>query len=163
VLINNPRPENPEWRYKLAGLEGGLRKRVRADAQLNPQWTRDQGYGFTKRHFIAPEHEWIDLDDTQVAAAMTETIRLWQQRDKKKPDDLQPTAPSGKGARVVRPKTNGLLLLYQIQPDPDFRENGEPPLTAFAISFPDSDTARAVKYKINQVYAKQLWDPGIDD
>jgi hypothetical protein len=82
----------------------------------------------------------------------------------------------GEYIREVRSSSNGLLLLYPIDPvflsarirkpearykemvkaDPDFELKS--PLIGFAISFPRSPTAEPISYRINTVYSEQEKD-----
>ena len=60
---------------------------------------------------------------------------------------------NGLVARVLRPKTNGLLLIYTIFPtDKRKRWQLDVPFIGLALSFPASHTARSVDYKVNRIW-----------
>ncbi|MCY3837264.1 MAG: Z1 domain-containing protein [Gammaproteobacteria bacterium] len=112
---------------------------------------------------MSPRDEAIDLDDAEWNAALRRSIdRADRER---KP---QPRAPSGPDIRHVRGfgapgvpgrPDRGLLFLYMI--DPRLAEAGfaddTPAVAAFAISFPSSNRAERVEYKVNNVMWEQ-WE-----
>lgn len=80
--------------------------------------------------------------------------------------------PNGRIVRELRPKSRGLLLIYPLrQPEivPEDKElsrpaeptgldpNG-PPIIGLAFSFPTSETAVRVEYRVNRV-----WDAMLED
>jgi Z1 domain len=69
---------------------------------------------------------------------------------------------NGEVARNLRPKTNGLLLIYPIVPDKRWLEH-EQPFMGLAFSFPSSHTARAVDYKVNKVWQATFHDEDYTD
>ena len=93
---------------------------------------------------------------------------------------VQATIPSGVVTRELRPKTNGLLLIYPLmQPDkvnklemngvivsPD-EETGldpfGPPVIGLALSFPTSESATRVEYQVTKRWNKTLVDDGDSD
>jgi hypothetical protein len=118
-------------------------------------------YTLSKQHLISPDHELIDLDDDELKVALEKTTEAWAQSSKKNKSETAPKRPSGKGARAARPEDRGLLLLYQIVPkSPDRREDTSLPVTAFAISFPASENAQSVQYKVNNVYWEEEFGGG---
>ena len=73
----------------------------------------------------------------------------------------EPTTPDGRAVRAVRPKENGLLLLYPLDPN---RANFEPgfggwekPIMAFAASFPASSNSEVVSYAVDHL-ALERWN-----
>ena len=112
---------------------------------------------------MSPRDEAIDLDDAEWNAALRRSIDR-ADRDRKP----QPRAPSGPDIRHVRGfgapgvpgrPDRGLLFLYMIDPrlaDAGFADD-TPPVAAFAISFPGSDRAERVEYKVNNVMWEQ-WE-----
>ena len=79
---------------------------------------------------------------------------------------------NGRVVRELRPKTNGLLLIYPLiyPPDPQSKSEGQQaqtsgdsqdprgPIIGLAISFPASDTVDGVEYRVNRV-----WDSEIEE
>lgn len=73
---------------------------------------------------------------------------------------------NGRVIRELRPKTMGLLLVYPLIP-PSTVKDGEtstptglsedgPPIVGVALSFPASDTASRVEYRVNRVWSSEL-------
>jgi len=59
--------------------------------------------------------------------------------------------------RNIRPKTNGLMLIYVIE-DPDSGQEDAKvslPFVGFAISFPQNTGEKTVKYVVNNIYYRQ--------
>jgi hypothetical protein len=54
--------------------------------------------------------------------------------------------------REKRSAKNGFLLLYPLDPA---EINSNIPVVGFAISFPTSNTARRIEYKVNNIYWEQ--------
>ena len=148
VLVNNKgNAKSPEKSYDLGNtLQGGLT--YRDDFTPGASF-----YTLRKRHLIDPKHELLDLDDDRMDEALKQTIGVWEKSTRKKEDDKQPDHPSGKSARNVRDPGCGLLLFYPITPDDlAARSTGDPFFSAFAISFPKSESGRTVTYTVNNVY-----------
>lgn len=63
--------------------------------------------------------------------------------------------PNGRVVRELRPKTHGLLLIYPIL-DPRRAEDTNaapgPPVVGIALSFPVSNTATSIEYRVNRVW-----------
>ena len=112
---------------------------------------------------MSPRDEAIDLDDAEWNAALRRSIARADRE--RKP---QPRAPSGPDVRHVRGfgapgvpgrPDCGLLFLYMIDPrlaGAGFADD-TPAVAAFAISFPSSNRAERVEYKVNNVMWEQ-WE-----
>ena len=117
-----------------------------------------------------PSDEAIDLDYPAWKKAFDWTLAEW------KPDLARnrvtpPARPSGKRIRDVRglgrgdikaAPERGVLLLYPLNPEEVSKELSEPmsePIMAFAISFPSSDSAVKVAYKVDHLKWKQEYGP----
>jgi hypothetical protein len=157
VLVNNR--NNQEDAKKSHDFGGGLvvGLRERNNAIQDPA---SPHYRIIKDHWISPEDELLDLDKTQLATALEHTIALWE-KSTKKDKSKQPDEPTGKGARNARSAEKGLLLVCAIAPDLNGRRVADPIYTAFAISFPASDSGKAVTYTVNNVYSDEYG--GIDE
>jgi hypothetical protein len=57
--------------------------------------------------------------------------------------------------RNARPAKKGLLLICAIAPDMTTRKPEDAIYTAFAISFPASNSGQAVTYTVNNVYSDE--------
>jgi hypothetical protein len=80
--------------------------------------------------------------------------------------------PNGRIVRELRPKSRGLLLIYPLVQQAEVPEDSKvgrtaeptgmnpdgPPVIGVALSFPTSDTAIGVEYRVNKV-----WDSKIED
>ena len=105
---------------------------------------------------VSPDDEGIDIKDPdKYEEALYRTIIERKRKDK----DVGPrTKPVGWSYRVVRPATNGLLLIYPIDPK-EYSDVDDVPLYALAISFPGSDKAKPVNYVVNQTYYESTLEP----
>ena len=158
VLVNNKdNLGNPATAYDFGdGILVGLRERNNAVADpTSPQ------YRIIKDHWISPDDEWLDLDEAQIAAAIGHTKDLWQRSTKKNKGEKEPDRPTGKAVRNARAAEKGLLLICAIAPDMATRTAEDPIYTAFAISFPASNSGQAVTYTVNNVYSDEYG--GIDE
>lgn len=74
---------------------------------------------------------------------------------------------NGAVARHLRPRTNGLLLIYPVKPTKTStgrdRWPSDPPFMGLAFSFPSSHTARAVDYRVNKVWQSTFHDEDYTD
>lgn len=131
----------------VCGLPVGLLKR-------QPFPPKQQSDRYTIRRLVSPSDERTDLDDAQIAAALDATREKWLAKPEKEKEGKQlPDSPGGREIRAERGKENGLLLLYPLNPAASL----SPPLKArvvmgLAISFPASDTAEEIIYRVNRIY-----------
>ena len=114
---------------------------------------------------MSPRDEAIDLDQDSWKAALKMTRDAWHADPGRREDAEQPDVPNGPAVRKVRGfgapgirahPERGLLFLYGL--DPHEAEAGlsedAPPIVAFAVSFPGSNSGTKVEYKVNNV----LWE-----
>lgn len=91
--------------------------------------------------------ELIDLTDEEII----KKVNIWQSRDKAsiKLRDLH--------SRQIRNKSKGLITFYIIEPLNKEKAviQLEHPLVGFMVSFPRSAAAKTVKYRVNNVWAKE--------
>ena len=158
--IKRQNEQNELTSWSVALVSSGL-----ADAQDLTTWFEGYSVGaierkyfgekidnrYTVRRLVSPTDEARDLSEGARALALEYTIEDWRKskRTNKPPDP--PTTVSGRGIRKARDKRHGLLLLYPL----DGRVAGTAdhhPVVAMAISFPDSDTAKAIEYTVNNVF-----------
>lgn len=117
-----------------------------------------------------PSDEAIDLDYPAWKKALDWTLAEW------KPDPARnrvtpPTRPGGKKIRDVRglgkdeikaAPERGVLLLYPLAPDVEGKfitDGWDEPIMAFAISFPSSNSAVKVEYKVDHLLWEQEYGP----
>lgn len=104
-------------------------------------------YLIRKSHIISPNDEFIDLTESEIAAAKEATRRLWREKGK----EGEPKRLNGDWVRnQIRKPDKVLLLLYFLDPEGAgiFADTG--PIVGFAISFPGSERDDAVSYAVHQ-------------
>ena len=123
-----------------------------------------QNYELAKAHIIGNFHEYIDLSNPQLEQAFKDTSKD-RIEDGKNPETEH---PSPLRIRKNRSDTNGLLLIYPLNPKPI--ENRDPysavPIIGLAISFPYINGEEEVPYAVNKVFSDNLNYPeelDIDD
>jgi hypothetical protein len=148
-------PESPT----ISGIKFGLTSRT--GLEVTPA-------RYAVRRIGSPRHEILNLQ--QGTEEWDELLRLtteaWQASTRKKKAANPPSVPSGLFERHSRPATQGLLIIYPLDPkramtgcegrDPDPKEvlDGHTPLVGFLISLPASTNAEPVSYQVNRVF----WD-----
>ena len=125
--------------------------------------THDDRYSIGR--LMSPRDEAIDLDEDAWKAALQVTRAAWHADPGRREDVEEPDTPNGPAVRRVRGfgapgvkahAERGLFCVYGL--DPQEAEAGfpddTPPIAAFAISFPGSNSGTKVEYKVNNV----LWE-----
>lgn len=108
---------------------------------------------------VNPPDEWIDFSKDQYQDALEKTQRKWTEDPGTR--KTMPSEPSGPVVRRCRPVTDGLLLIYPLEPvsstlrgdDTDVTHR---PIMGFAVSFPWSPDAPMVDYVVNQRFISEL-------
>jgi hypothetical protein len=118
---------------------------------------------------VSPRDETVDLSSEEWNAALDLTREAWTRDAARRRTAEEPDAPSGPAIRKVKgtgahgrePAGTGLLLLYFIDPRPEWTglPAGAPDIAAFAVSFPGSDAGVKVEYKVNNVLWEQEYGP----
>ena len=139
ILISNKRANN---KASIANKKIGLIQRKPAKSSNHEE------YRIRKSRLLSPTDEWLDLPKPIRNEIMKETREL---RKKSGKPISSSNTPNGKIIREKRFSSNGLLLLYPLDPtDID----SEIPIIGFAISFPSSNTAQTIEYKVNEIYSE---------
>lgn len=119
---------------------------------------------------LSPRDEAIDLDDAAWTAALKITRDAWKADAARLRDLGEPESPNGPAIRKIRGfgadgvsahPERGVLLLYALDPlkaGPEFPSN-TPPVIAFGVSFPGSNSGQKVEYKVNNVLWEQEYGP----
>lgn len=119
---------------------------------------------------MSPRDEAIDLDETAWEAALAATRESWHADPARLRESKEPDAPNGPAVRKIRGfgaegvaahPERGVLLLYALDPlkaDAGF-PTGTPPIIAFGVSFPGSDSGLKVEYKVNNILWEQEYGP----
>ena len=120
-------------------------------------------YFIRKNHIVGNQQdEFVDIDDSLLADALKTTIKMKNNDGKEWKNDY----PAPEIVRKqFRPKTNPLLIIYPLNPIfanvkdkkgnivPNtivYTENDEP-IVGFAISFPNTNSGKAIAYCVNNV------------
>lgn len=140
ILISNQRAKNTR---NIAGHKVGLIQRKKADSSTSEE------YRLRKSRLLSPTDEWLDLPQPIRDSILDETRRL---REKAGKPPSSSKTPNGRVIREKRSAKNGFLLLYPLDPA---EINSNIPVVGFAISFPTSNTARRIEYKVNNIYWEQ--------
>jgi Z1 domain len=148
ALISKNKAENT---HIISGLEVGLTQRKNDAASSLPE------YRLPKSRLLNPPDEMLDLPQS----IQEEIINITEQRKREagKPEGKSKT-PDGKVIREKRNSRNGLLLLYPLDPK---AINAEIPIIGFGISFPSSNSAKSVEYKVNNIYWEQEFVDSYED
>lgn len=116
-------------------------------------------YEVSRSHIIDPKHEIVDFDinSYEYNDALRQTIEDWQNSTRKRKRPSPPENPSGKNIRAKRMATEGLLLIYPLDPKPLGWEDSriEEPIIGYAISFPKNDLDKKITYSVNQVFLNE--------
>lgn len=120
---------------------------------------------------MSPRDETIDLEENEWIAALAATRDAWHADPARlKGGKEPPDAPNGPSIRKIRGfgadgvpahPEKGLLLLYVLDPqraDAGF-PGDTPPVVAFGVSFPGSNSGVKVEYKVNNVLWEQEYGP----
>lgn len=75
----------------------------------------------------------------------------------------RPTRPTALAERFTRSTSEGYLMLYPIDPVSLDSPEDSTPFVGFAASFPSSEIAPSVDYKVNSVYWDQLFEEAETD
>jgi hypothetical protein len=109
-------------------------------------------YAIKKGQILSPKHEWIDLTEIEKQKAWDMMRNDPKQKDT---DFSKIKTPGGPYIRNSRHPTKGLLLIYPLDPRPvgfDYT------IAGLAFSFPYSENATTVRYKVNNIYWEQEFD-----
>jgi len=131
-------------RFEIGGHEVGLTKR-------SPAGPEPHRYCLNKGRLLSPEDEALDLSKSEKAEALRRSPQTRSGRP--------PTRPSPEAIRSIRAQTNGLLLIYPLDPS---AAGAGVPFMGFFLSFPQSATARPIGYRVNKV-SEADWEAEFGD
>lgn len=159
VCITNSNTREEDKVHITEKVKVGLsfRKDTTKDSTSGVYDGESEWYEITKAHIIGNFHEFIDLNDTQLSIAIKQT-----QEDK----ELQGLKgkkveqPSTLRIRTNRSESNGLLLIYPLDPKPDLTQPpySTDPIIGLAISFPYIKDDNKIEYAVNKVFEEALMD-----
>lgn len=139
----------------IAGLPIGLT--WRSDDSQNHVNKTDTIY-LIRNNLITETDQDVDLTDDEKKLALKLTRENWKPSAR---SSIPPTETSPKQVRNARNKKKGLLLIYIFQSGTLDGGNRKPyngKYLGYAISFPGSDTARPVEYRVDEVYLRNDLD-----
>lgn len=162
--------ELTQWDVVLIGGGEGKELNLGNNIHLNMFKRAMKGVYEPNRYSIgrlmSSRDEAIDLDESAWNAALALTRKAWHADPARRRSKEEPDVPNGPAIRRIRGfgddgvpahPERGVLFVYAIDPmmdtDAKFKE-GTPPIIAFGISFPGSNSGRKVEYKVNNV----LWE-----
>ena len=108
-----------------------------------------------RNNLITETDQDVDLNEEQKSRALEGTINSWKPN---KRSTTPPTEPSPVWIRKCRDKKNGLLMIYLFKSGKSDRTAYDDIYLGYAISFPESATARPVEYKVDEVYLRNEFD-----
>jgi hypothetical protein len=121
--------------FELGGYKVGLTRR-------SPTAKEGSRYCLNKGRLLSPPDELLDLTENEIKRALE--LAPYNSKTGEPLERPQPGA-----IRQVRPKEKGLMLIYPLDPS----EVGmTTPIMGLFFSFPASDTARLIGYKVNNIY-----------
>lgn len=138
--------------FQMLGLDVGMIRR----SPFPHDQQRSGSYQI--KQLISPPDEWVDLTAEEKAQALAATIRNWEADKRKNKRKECPTVIGRREAREARDKGRAVLLLYPLDP----RERGlpetAPVVFGLGISFPKSDTAKDITYKVTNIFRERGGD-----
>jgi hypothetical protein len=129
-------------------------------------WHYNQNRGkdlskYTIRRLVSPLDEGIDVGATAYAKALEETIKAWTKDKGRSRRVNPPDDPSGISLRRQRPESDGVLLIYPLDPaEAEIADNQNSPVFGFAISFPNIENDEKASYMVNNIYYDQEYGQG---
>ena len=138
--------------YSIAGKQIGLSWRTDQDAD---KLDNDTIY-LISNNLITETDQDVDLTREEKEKALRETIAHWTPSGR---STNPPSTPSPVWIRKCRSKKKGLLMIYLFESGKSDRSvTYDDVYLGYAISFPDSSTARPVEYKVDEVYLRNNFD-----
>lgn len=108
-----------------------------------------------RNNLITESDQDVDLTVEEKELAMELTLRNWKPTSR---STLPPTETSPKQVRAARNKKKALLMIYVFQSGVERTKPYNDKYLGYAISFPGSDTARSVEYRVDEVYLRNDLD-----
>jgi len=150
VLVSSSTAKNER---SIGGHNIGLVRR--SEATADPTSGEPSGlYMLRNANILNPPDEYIDLKLIGgYDSAYAETVKAWKEGLIKA--KTEPKNASGPFVRAERPASNGLLLLYPLDPAEVECPAGsrvESPIVGFALSFPKGARDEKIEYHVNTQY-----------
>ena len=158
ILNQNQDNELTEWTVSLISTRSGERYRI-GDIDIGLSWrTEQEGEGqqsdaiyLIRNNLITESDQGVDLTDEEMEKAKRETLSHWKPSNR---SSIPPKEASPVWIRNCRDKKKALLMIYLFQSGSSQCEPNADIYLGYAISFPGSNTARPVEYKVDEVYLR---------
>ncbi len=161
VLIHNSTAsKSHHFNFKINGIDRPVGLTDRTNVSGN-----NKDYEISKANILSGEHEMIDLSDTQIESALRETEKDWIKSNK----DKKPVRPSTYRIKESREGKNGLLIIYPLNQDcqykiPNSKEKprkliSDVPIIGIAISFPEIENDEKIIYAVNEQFRREYEYP----
>lgn len=148
--------------YPIGGVDIGLSWRsddaAGSSLQSKHAGLEDNTIYLIRNNLITETDQEVDLTEEERQNAINHTRDNWKPN---KRSSVPPTDPSPVWVRKCRSKERGLLLIYVFESGNivnGMRMPYNDTYLGYAISFPDSNTARPVEYKVDEVYLRNDFD-----
>jgi hypothetical protein len=164
--------ELTSWTVVLIGSGDGGAINIMDDLEVKMQKREIKGEHLDRYsigRLLSPRDEAIDLDEAAWLAALAETRNAFRPDPARLQENQElPATPSGPAIRKIRGfgaegvpahPAMGLLMLYALDPKNAGLPACSPPVIAFGISFPGSNSGRKVEYQVNNVLWEQEYGP----
>jgi hypothetical protein len=133
--------------FLINGIETEVETLLRNDDNNGPE------YLLKNARILSPDHEALDLDEDDYQEVLELT------RKEQKAGSKKATRPSGVQVRIKRDDSQGLLLLYPLDPlgtgTDKFPPRAKMPILGYAISFPQIDNDVKVSYVVNDQFFRE--------
>ncbi len=171
ICAMNKIGELTQWTVALMSLKTGNEHEFTPSVKvcMNKRTASDLTDRYSFGRLLDPKDEAIDLDESAWKAALNIT-RAARKPDPARMQESDPEIPNGPAIRKVRGfgaegvpshRERGLLLLYVLDPAKASRKDATlfpadmPPIIAFGVSFPGSNSGQRVEYKVNNILWQQ--------
>ena len=154
--------ELTDWTIALISTNTGERKSI-AGLDIGMSWRTDQNADdiendtiyLISNNLITESDQEVDLTEQERAMAMKLTVEFWKPngRSSEIPKEASPV-----WVRRCRNKKKALLMIYVFRSGESQQNKYDDIYVGYAISFPDSSTARPIEYKVDEVYLRNDFD-----
>ena len=153
-----------DWTVALISVISGEHDKIgdlpiglswRSDAiEMHKANENDDTIYLISNNLITESDQSVDLTVSEKEKALSKTIENWKPSGRSK---AVPTEPSPVWVRRCRDKKRALLMIYVFRSgiiDNNERVPYDDKYLGYAISFPESETAKLVEYKVDEVYLR---------
>lgn len=154
--------ELTNWTVALVSTITGEKKMI-GGREIGMSWRTDQNADdkendtiyLISNNLITESDQDVDLTIEERKKALDETISHWKPTGR---SNEEPKEPSPVWIRRCRDKAKALLMIYVFRSGENPQKKYDDIYVGYAISFPDSKTARPIEYKVDEVYLRNDLD-----